>query len=421
VSESHKAPDEAPLKVPIASQAAIYATGCFGNASENVYSVILPLWAIMLGASPLMVGILIGARHFLSAGLAIHGGALMDQIGTRRVLLAVGIIGAVTPWLYPTMPWLWAIFMLQLIGGLSSAFGWMGAQAQVGEVMKGSPLYASRMSFCLRFTQISGPPMAGIAWDLGGPWGGFTFLGIWGISQFLAILALPKPPETKTETDTPRPRLKMGDAIPRLANYQAAFALLAVPAIALIIMLTVLRISSGSIHFSFYVVYLKEIGYTGTLIGTLIGAGSFFGFGGALSAVPLAKRFPVHWLLIICVAGTVFFVFITPLLGAVFIMLLAAAAGRGIASGLSQPLMITMLSQAAGPGNQGKAVGLRATANRMSSSLIPVLMGLVIEVVGLEAGFYVFGSILMALLIPIICYAKRRRVGTADESSHERG
>lgn len=396
--------DGAPM-VPLASQAAIYATGCFGNASENVYSVVLPLWAVMLGASPLEVGILIGARHFLSAAFAIHGGALMDQIGTRRVLLAVGIIGAVTPWLYPAMPWLGAIFMLQLVGGLSSAFGWMGAQAQVGEIMMGSPTYAGRMSFCLRFAQISGPPTAGLAWDLGGPWGGFAFLGVWGVCQFLAILALPKPPETDAASS--RPRLKMGDAVPRLANYQAAFALLAIPAIAVIIMLTVLRISSGAIHFSFYVVYLKEIGYTGTLIGTLIGAGAFFGFGGTLAARPLAKRFPIHWLLIIAVAGCVLFVVVTPLLGAVFFLLFIAAAGRGIASGLSQPLMITLLSQSAGTGKQGKAVGLRATANRMSSSTIPVLMGLVIEVVGLEAGFYVFGAILLGALIPIIRYANR--------------
>jgi predicted MFS family arabinose efflux permease len=320
------------------------------------------------------------------------------------VLLAVGMIGALTPLMYPALPWLWAAFALQLVSGLSSSFGWMGAQAQVGQLMRGSPTYAGRMSFALRVTQVGGPPLAGLCWDLAGPWGGFAFLAAWGICQFAAILALPRPAQPENTVPS---RAKWCDVLPRLADYIAAFRLVAIPAIALIVMLTVLRISGNAIHFSFYVVYLREIGFTGTTIGLLVGSASVFGFAGALSVAPLARRFAPHWLLAGLVAAGIALVCITPLLGGIFMALLAVAATRGWVMGLSQPLMISMLAQAAGQGDQGKAVGLRTTANRLASSTIPILMGAVVELVGIENGFYVFGAILLALMVPILLHVAR--------------
>lgn len=394
-------------RVPWTTQTAVYATGGFGNAAENVYSVILPLWAVSLGASPLMVGVLIGARHVLAAILSIPGGALMDRLGTRRVLIAVGIIGALTPLMYPAMPWLWAAVLLQLVGGLSSSFSWMGAQAQVGQIMKGSPSYAGRMSFALRITQVGGPPLAGLSWDVAGPWGGFAFLALWGIAQFVAILALPRPAAAPEAGPDGAPPPRWRNLLPRFSDYGAALALLAAPAIALVIMLTVLRISGNAIHFSFYVVYLKDVGFTGTTIGVLVAAASLFGFAGALSTGPMAKRFAAHWLLIALVAAGIALVAITPLLGASFILLALVASLRGWVMGLSQPVMISMLARAAGPGHQGKAVGLRATANRFASSTVPVLMGAVVEVVGLRAGFFVFGALLLLLLLPILRHVAR--------------
>lgn len=410
--------DTPPPRVPLRTQAAIYATGGFGNASENVYSVILPLWAVSLGASPLMVGMMIGARHFLAALLAIPGGALMDRLGTRRVLVAVGLIGALTPLMYPAMPWIGAALMLQLIGGLSSAFSWMGAQAQVGEIMRGSPTYAGRMSFALRITQVGGPPLAGLSWDLAGPWGAFAFLALWGIAQFIAILALPRPARAAPADDLPPPtKTRLRDIVPRLSDYAAAFGMLAVPAIALVIMLTVLRISGNGIHFSFYVVYLKDVGFTGTTIGVLVAAASLFGFAGALSTTAMSRRFTAHWLLVALVAAGIALVSITPLLGASFIALALAASMRGWVMGLSQPVMISMLARAAGPGNQGKAVGLRTTANRMTSSTVPVIMGGVVEVVGLHNGFYVFGGFLLLALLPVMRHVARTPAFAAGKNA----
>jgi MFS family permease len=388
--------------IPFRVQLAVYATGTFANSTNNIVSVILPLWAVAIGASPFMIGIILGARHFLTTLLSIHGGALMDRIGTRRVLIWFGAAAAISPILFPAMPWVWAAIVLQMVGGLASNYGWIGAQAQIGEIMDGHPVYAGRFSFSLRFGQLAAPPLAGLAWDLGGPWAGFGLLTLWGAGLFVSSLTLP--PTAEGEGTGP---VRLRDLVPRLSDYVDAFRMMAVPAILLIVMVTVLRMGGNGMQSSFYVVYLEDIGYTGTIIGLLIGAAGLLGFAGALSVAPLTRLMQPYWLLILTVAGTIAFVAVTPLIGGVFLLLLIASALRGGAMGLSQPLMISILARASGSKNQGKGVGLRTTANRLSSMLVPVLMGAVVEVAGIEASFYIIGAFLIGMMGLVALHVKR--------------
>ncbi|HSR56073.1 MAG TPA: MFS transporter, partial [Alphaproteobacteria bacterium] len=216
----------------------------------------------------------------------------------------------------------------------------------------------------------------------------------------MASLALPKP-------DGPERRqpVTARDLMPRLGDYMDALRMMAIPAILLVVMASTLRMSGQGMYGSFYVVYLDGIGLTGTLIGVLLGIGSVVGFAGALSIGPLVRRYSPNWLLIISVAGGVLCVSITPLLGGIFALLLIVAAIRGGAMALAQPLMISILAQSAGSG-QGMGVGLRTTANRLVSFAIPVLMGAVVEVVGLEWSFYIIGGTLIVLCFALGAYAQ---------------
>ena len=101
-------------------------------------SVVVPLWVATIESSPLLIGIVLGSRHFLPLFLSIHGGALMDRLGGRRVMIFFGIIGIITPLLFPAMPWIWAVLVLQMIAGLSDSMGWLGAQTLIGHHMRGS-------------------------------------------------------------------------------------------------------------------------------------------------------------------------------------------------------------------------------------------------------------------------------------------
>ncbi len=399
---TQNAADDRP-EVPLKVQSAVYATGAFASSTDHMINIILPLWAVAIGASPFMIGIIIGARHFLTAFLSIHGGAMMDRIGTRRVLIVLGVIATVAPLLFPVLPFIWAAIVLQMIIGLATNYGWMGAQAQIGNIMKGNPFYAGRLTFSLRLGQLVAPPLAGFAWDTGGAWAAFAVLSAWGAGLLTSSYLLPR-----GEFDPEPGAVKFSDVMPRLSDYVDAFRLLVIPTVVLVVLVSVLRMAGIGMQASFYVIYLQQLGYAGTVIGLLISAGSILGFAGALSVSPLTRLFSRNSLLLASIGASVLFVAITPLIASIFAFLLIASALRGGAMGLSQPLMISILGNAAGPGNQGKAVGLRTTANRVTSMIIPVIMGTIVEFAGIETSFLVVGPVLIVLVIALAMIMGRR-------------
>ena len=90
---------------------------------------------------------------------------------------------------------------------------------------------------------------------------------------------------------------------------------------------------------------------------------------------------------------------------------------RSGANGLAQPLIITLVLRGAGRSNQGKAIGLRGTANRIASIIAPLAMGVVAETAGLEAAFYIVGVAISVVLLGVGVYLWRRpELGQAGEN-----
>ncbi len=383
--------------VPWQHQVPIYMAGMFSNGAIHLAAVIIPLWMLRIDPSPLLIGIALGARQVLPVLLSIHGGALMDRLGIRRVMIWFSILGVVTPILFPAFPFLAAVIVLQMLGGISAAMGWIGTQAQIGALMKGAPKYAGRVTFFNRFGTLIGPPATGAAWDLGGPWAGFGFLTLWGLALLIACLLMPK--VSVDETIDPSAKTTWRDALPRVDDYVSAFKLMAIPAIAFVVAVTLLRHSSNGILTSFYVVWLESIGYKGTTIGILISVSSILGGLGSLSAGWFARVFSAYWVLVASVCGAILMVSLTPILGS-YLLLLLASALRGGCLGVSQPLLISLLVQNA-PDARGKAVGLRTTVNRLAVLATPVFMGAVAEFVGIANSFYIVGAVLIAMMLAI--------------------
>src|SRR5262249_5175217 len=96
----------------------------------------------------------------------------------------------------------------------------------------------------------------------------------------------------------------------------------------------------------------------------------------------------------------------TPLFGS-YLLLQIVMFLRSGANGLAQPLVITLVLRGAGRENQGKAVGLRGTANRVASIISPFVMGAIAEAVGLENSFYVVGALASVVMIGLAIYLWR--------------
>lgn len=374
-------------------------------------AVVVPLWVASLESSTFLIGMVLGARHFLPLFLSIHGGALMDRLGGRRVMVFFAIVGVIIPLLFPIMPWIWAVLVLQMIAGLADSMGWLGAQTLIGQHMRGSTVYTSRLSFTCRFGHLFAPPLIGWVWDGLGSTAAFIGLSLWGLGILVCGLMLPSAtketaaseetaPTTRTERVRPR------DLLPRLVDYVEAFRLLSLPAIALVVMASMLSHVGSSVHSSFYVVYLGGKGFTGTEIGLLLSVSSVAAALGALATDWMARRIKPYWLIMGTILSGVLAVAITPWLG-VFTLLAVASAVRGAANGVSQPMVISSVLRAVGPGMQGKAAGIRGTMNRVASIAAPVFMGALAEFVGIEASFFVVGAIVTILMAALAAHVLR--------------
>src|SRR5262249_55805643 len=173
-------------------QGAVSGIGLFSTSIFQIGAVIIPLYADTMDPSPLMFGLVFSAAHIVPLFLSIHGGALMDRLGARRVMLVCAIAGAILPLAYPAALWIWALVLLQLLLGFAESMGWLGAQAMIGQLMHGRTLYAGRMSFIIRIGQLVAAPMGGAAWDLAGPWGAFAMMSVWASGSVVCALLLPR-------------------------------------------------------------------------------------------------------------------------------------------------------------------------------------------------------------------------------------
>jgi MFS family permease len=316
------------------------------------------------------------------------------------------------PPLYPMLPSMAAVIMLQLLTGLTQAIAWIGAQTQIAQLTKGSATHAGRLSFASTAGTFAGPLVIGWTWDQFGVVGAFALLTIWSVALLTAVLLLPAAPAAARKSGSDS--IGWRDLLPRLADYRAAVALLAVPAIAFVIAATLLRISVISIQQSFYTVYLESIAFPGTLIGTLIGLSSLIGGPAALLAGPATRWLGAAPMLVVSIAVAVVAISITPLLSGIP-ALMTAAAVCGVGLGLSLPLVVTVIARGAEGQRQGMSFGLRGTANRVGSLIIPIAMGAIADLFGLLESFAVVGIAL--LLLTGVAALTIRRLPVTDPSS----
>ena len=392
----------APGAVPLKTQIPIYMTGLFSNSLADVASVVLPIWLAKDGMTAAGIGLVLGVRHLLPFLFAIHGGALMDQVGARKLMMASSLLSALMLALFPSVSWIPAIIVLQMLNGYGSSMSWIGAQAYFGRVLAHSPTYAGRFAFSLRIGSFIGPPLAGGAWDTVGVWGAFGILALWAAGTAISAYFIPHSADGPA---TERRALSWNDMMPRGADYRDAFVLACEPAMKIVLIITVMRIAASSIQDTFYPVWLASIGLPATQIGLLITASSALAAASSLWVAPVSRFMNPLWVLIWTAMGSIIFVSITPMLGSLT-LLMTAAALRGLCMGLSQPLMLSILADAAGPGFLARGAALRTTANRVAASLTPMSMGSVASVAGLAASFHIIGAILLAGVGLVALYVK---------------
>ena len=401
-------PDVASMPSPPPRALALsYGAGLLSMGLMDLLVFIVPLWAIWLGANATEVGMVVGARSVLPAILAIHGGVAMDRLGTRRIMAASAIAIILTAPLYPALPWLPALIVLQLVTGYATTIAWVGAQTVIAQVCRGDTGILGRFNFTSRMGTFAAPILMGLLWDFTTPWLTFLFVSVWAAALLgLVTVAPDSKPGGPTAAETgvavgapPAGTLgaKLRAMAPRPSDYTATLALLLIPAIALTIGSGFLRNTTSAVQGSIYVVYLQDVGLTGTAIGALIAVLEGASGIGALLAGRATRIISPYTLMVATTGAAIFLINATPLLGGIFVLLLAAQFLRGIIQGIHNPVLFGIQARAVGPQRQGATVALRVTANRLASIAAPPIMGIIADTAGIETSFYIFGGVLLVM------------------------
>jgi len=389
--------------------ASIYVAGLFAMGYTDFYIFLIPLYGLSLGMSAGEIGMLVGGRSLLAVFLSIHVGVLMDRLGTRRVtLFFVWTAMALAP-VFPLAPWFWPLLLLQVVNGGALSFAWSGSQTLIAQLTEGEAEYIGRFSFFARIGTTVAPILAGIAWDRGGAWPSYLLGFAWGIVLTLALLRAPEADIAPRDGAAIRssPKFRARDALPRLPDYVHCFALMAIPAVATTMAIIFLRTATNGVQSSLYVVYLNGVGLTGTSIGILFaaievtsGLGSLFAGRAILLGDPQRTMLTGTVLSILLIS-------VTPFIGAVFALLLAAQALRGWLQGVVQPVMFSVQAKAVGRYRQGSIVGLRQTMNRLAAIVIPPAMGAIADRWGAGSSFLILGTVLLTLSAPVALITRR--------------
>jgi MFS family permease len=388
--------------------ASIYVAGLFAMGYTDFYIFLIPLYGLSLGMSAGEIGMLVGGRSLLAVFLSIHVGVLMDRFGTRRVtLFFVWTAMALAP-IFPLVPWFWPLLLLQLVNGGALSFAWSGSQTLIAQLTDGEAEYIGRFSFFARIGTTMTPMLAGIAWDFGGAWPSYMLGFAWGVVLTLALLRAPEAEIAPRDGAGRRAAwFRARDLFPRLPDYVRCFALMAIPAVATTMAIMFLRTATNGVQSSLYVVYLNGMGLTGTSIGILFaaievasGLGSLFAGRAMLLGDPQRTMLTGTVLSILLIS-------VTPFIGAVFALLLAAQALRGWLQGVVQPVMFSVQAKAVGRYRQGSVVGLRQTMNRLAAIVIPPAMGGIADQWGAGASFLILGTLLLALSAPVALITRR--------------
>jgi MFS family permease len=381
--------------------ASLYAAGPFAMGYVDLYTFLIPLYGLSLGLDASEIGILVGGRSIVALFLSIHIGVLMDRLGTRRVtLFFVWTSMALAP-LFPLASGFWALLLLQLVNGAAVSFAWSGAQTLIAQLAEGDAGHLGKFSFFARLGSTTAPILAGAAWDFGSAWPSYLLALAWGGVLTMALL---RAPEAETAAHV---RFRARDIRPRAADYIGAIMLVTIPAIAISMAIMAMRNTTYSIQTSVYVVYLDRVGLAGTAIGTLFAAVEIASGFGALFAGRAMRLGDAQRTMLTGTVLSILLIAATPLFGGVFALLLLAQAVRGWLEGVIQPLVLSVQARSVGRHQQGAVVGLRQTGQRLSSIMIPPLMGWIADRWGTSESFVILGAMMLMLCAPLALVIRR--------------
>ncbi len=355
--------------------------------------VAMSLYAIHLGATPFTVGVLMGLYALLPMLFAVTMGRLSDRIGSRVPMLIGSVTlaaSALIPYLWPTLG---ALYVASTLIGSSFMMYHVAYQNVIGYIGKPEdrPMNFSMVALGFSISGFTGPMIAGFGIDVLGHAATFAVLAAFPLvpMSVLALGVLRFPPR-HPQGAAP----EAGRSVLDLLRHRSLRP----------IFVTSSLLASAWDMFAFAIpIYGSRIGLSASTIGLVLGSFSMatFVIRGLLPAI--SRRLAAWTLLTVSLATAsgaflLFPVFERP----GFLMAVAFTLGLGL--GMSQPMVMSLLHNAAPPGRVGEAVGIRMSIVNLSQTSMPLLFGALGTALGMAPVFWATALLLCAGSF----YARRR-------------
>jgi MFS family permease len=350
-------------------------TLCFFNfVGFNAARVVLTLYALDLGAPSSAVGVLGGMFYLFPLLLSWPIGSAADRYGARGLLLTGAVIGTsamLVPYFFRVVP---VLYLAATLSGLALAFFHVTLQNLIGTLSKPDERARNFSNFSLvgAVTNFVGPLVAGFSIDHFG----YRY-------ACLAVVALPLIALMLILT---RGRIFPG---PRKAAPTAKSGTTLLDRNVVMMLATSSLVQLGTDVFQFYVpIYGHAIGLSATAIGSVLASFAAAAFVVRIFLARLVKTMDADKLLAysFC-AGAIGFGLMPLFENSLALMMVAFIFGLGM--GLGTPLTVILMFSRSAEGRSGQTLGVRLTANNSVRVFGPMVFGAVGSAFGIWPVFLI--------------------------------
>ena len=351
--------------------------------------LVVLLYALHLGASPAVVGLLAALFSVVSAFLSVPMGRVMDRVGPGRPMMwcsLVIFVGAMTGALWSDIA---ALFFVAVLVGTFYNLFFVGHTQWVGRI--GAPRdrvgNISWAALGFSIATFLGPLSVGYVID---HFGHAEALLMMSLAPLFAVVVIAfnviESPEGGHASATARAaaaKHRIGDLL-KVVELRRVYAV------------SVIASSTWSLVSLLVPLYGAEIGLSASTIGLILGAYSLAAVVIRLFMRQISSRF-TSWqqmLMSLSSAGVCFIVFplVSNLAG-----LLVVAFLVGLGMGLAGPLSQNLLYDASPPDRVGEVMGLRVTVMNSTATVVPLASGALSAAVGVLPIFWVLAASLVGV------------------------
>ncbi len=350
-----------------------------------------PLLALREGYSPAAVGVLLALFALTQVFLALPAGRFADRHGLRRPIsysVFAAVLGAGAAVAFPVFPVL--CFAALMTGGATGA-AVISLQRHVGRAAVGALQLRQVFSWLSIGPAVSnfiGPFSAGLLIDHVGAMPGSTS-GYRAAFLLMAILPMASWFLVRKTRELPPVIAASGGPQPK------AWDLLRQATFRRLMLVNWFLSSCWDVHTFVVPVLGFERGISASVIGTILGA---FAIAAALirMVMPLVAAHLREWkVLAASMLATAVLFGVYPLMHSAIGMGICSIL-LGLALGMVQPMVMSMLHQITPEARHGEALGLRLMAINASSVVMPMLFGTAGALVGIAGVFWTTGAMVGA-------------------------